>query len=230
MLMTLVVNARDAMPQGGRLTIQISRLTLESPLARGEQSVPVGPWVTLEVRDTGVGMDKETLSRIFEPFFTRKEQGRGTGLGLAMVYGIIEQSGGHIHASSEPGAGSCFTLYLPRAASDPASSEEARPAETFQAGCETVLLVEDEPPLRALAREMLECEGYRVLVAGGGPEALEGAAGFSRPNHQLVTDVVIPGPSGRPLAPAMRETQPQPHLLFLPGYTQDALVPHRLVR
>src|SRR6185503_5474469 len=144
--------------QGGRLTLEISRLDLDAPLARGERTIPAGPWVVLEVRDTGVGMDKETLSRIFEPFFTRKERGRGTGLGLAMVYGIVEQSGGHIHARSEPGVGSSFTIYLPRAASTPALQETAHPAAAHDPGCETVLLVEDEPPVRALAREMLECE------------------------------------------------------------------------
>src|SRR5262249_22757374 len=172
-IMNLVVNARDAMPQGGQITLSTSNVVIEENRARGLLPVPPGPYVRLEVSDTGCGMDEPTRARIFEPFFTTKPVGKGTGLGLATVYGIVKQSNGHVQVESEPGRGTTFRVYLPPVGLGPAPADESRSSEADNPGAkETVLLVEDETPVRNIAREILKRNNYSVLEACDGNEAL----------------------------------------------------------
>jgi CheY-like chemotaxis protein len=224
-ILNLVVNARDAMPRGGTLTIETSELTLAEAQARVAGTTT--PCVGLVVRDTGHGMDAATRSRIFEPFFTTKEQGKGTGLGLATVYGIVEQSGGHVLVESEPGHGATFFVYLPRAeGASPATPASAQPAAPATRG-ETVLVVEDEPEVRALVVDVLERAGYAVLVADDGEAAARTAETHAGAIALVVTDVVMPRMSGADLAAALRVTRPDTKILFMSGYVgkvdQDAL-------
>jgi two-component system, cell cycle sensor histidine kinase and response regulator CckA len=230
-IMNLAVNARDAMPQGGRLTIETSNVELDSSFSRHAVVMSPGKYVMLAVTDNGCGMDAETQAHLFEPFFTTKEKGKGTGLGLATVYGIVKQSGGYIWVYSEPGGGTSFKIYLPRieeeranAVRNPRTASKALPR-----GCETVLLVEDEDGVRQLAREYLEMNGYTVIAAEDGHTALELAAMHGGPIHLLMTDVVMPGISGRELAQRIAKTRPEIKVLYMSGYTDQAVVHHGIL-
>jgi PAS domain S-box-containing protein len=229
-IVNLAVNARDAMPQGGRLTLEAANVELDSGYASSHQSVLPGQYVMFAMSDTGIGMDAKTQARIFEPFFTTKEPGKGTGLGLSTVYGIVKQSGGYIWAYSEPGKGAAFKVYLPRI-DQPA--EAMAPGEPGVAelplASETVLLVEDEKAVRNLAREVLECRGYHVLEAAGALEALEVAERYKKHIHLLLTDVVMPQMGGRELAEQLARLHPETKVLFMSGYADNAVVHHGLL-
>ncbi len=224
-LMNLCLNARDAMPTGGKLTLETRSILLETALSKGLFEMHPGLYVQVSVSDTGHGMDAETKAHIFEPFFTTKEQGKGTGLGLAMVYGIVKQSDGYIMVYSEPGYGTTFKVYLPAVTED---SEFTLPSQAADVpgGTETVLLAEDEESVRSLTRLILERLGYHVLAASTGPEALQMAAAHPGPIDLLVTDVVMPGMSGRQVAQALRLRNPSLRVLYVSGYTDDAIVRH----
>jgi len=228
-IMNLAINARDAMPQGGQLTIETKNVTLDKEYVRQHVEVQPGPYVMLAISDTGVGMDKETMSHLFEPFFTTKEVGKGTGLGLATVYGIVKQSGGHITVYSEPGLGTTFKVYLPRVEEESAAEEEPQlqiPAELLQ-GQETILVVEDEEVVRDLAVRVLRKQGYTVLQAQDGAEALRVCREHQGPIHLLITDVVMPGGmSGRQVAEQLQPLQPEMKVLYMSGYTENAIVHH----
>ncbi|MGA8150250.1 MAG: PAS domain S-box protein [Terriglobales bacterium] len=224
-IMNLVVNSRDAMPNGGRIAVQTANVTLDKDDLRREYSyIQPGSYVKLSVSDNGHGMDKETQTRIFEPFFTTKEKGKGTGLGLSTVYGIIKQSGGYVLVQSEVGQGTTFRIYLPRVeeAAQP-SSQVPVPLE-LNGGSETVLLVEDEESVRELVRETLEAKGYNVLQAENGAAALRLTQQYSDPIDMLITDVVMPGMSGRELSARLSASHPYTKVLYLSGYTEDAIV------
>jgi len=218
-IMNLAVNARDAMPHGGKLIIETSNVDVGEEYALSHRPFLAGPYVLLTVSDTGVGMDQETKAHLFEPFFTTKELGRGTGLGLATVYGVVKQSGGYIWAYSEPGQGSVFKIYLPRV--DQAALKIRPSGEAIQIlrGTETVLLVEDEQSLRALTRDLLERSEYTVLEASSGAHALEVAQRHGGPIHLLLTDVVMPGMNGGILAANLAPLHPEMKVLFMSGYT-----------
>jgi PAS domain S-box-containing protein len=223
-IMNLVVNAKDAMPNGGKITIQTGNVHLDDSYRREHTYINPGPYVMLSVSDTGCGMDKETLSRVFEPFFTTKEKGKGTGLGLSTVYGIVKQSGGYVFAQSELGHGTTFRIYLPRVEEAAQPADTVKPCESITHGTETVLLVEDEESVRQLVRETLESRGYKVIEAENGEVALKISATCQEPIHLLITDVVMPGISGRELAKQLSKTHPHTRILFLSGYTEDAIV------
>jgi len=225
-LLNLAVNASDAMPNGGWLTLATGNVTLDEAYARTHAEVEPGPYVMLSVSDTGHGMTAEVQAHIFEPFFTTKEVGKGTGLGLATVYGIAKQSGGHITVHSEPGHGAVFKLYLPRVEEAPGAAEPARPTEITRRGSETVLLVEDDEPLRTLAREILSIQGYTVLDATSPSEALRLADVHPGPIHLLLTDVVMPQMNGRQVADHLLAARPGLKVLFMSGYTDAAIVEH----
>jgi PAS domain S-box-containing protein len=224
-VINLAVNARDAMPEGGRLLIETANVELDEGYARLHVGqVRAGPYVLLAVSDSGCGMDAETRARIFEPFFTTKELGKGTGLGLATVYGIVKQSDGFIWVYSEPGQGTTFKVYLPRV-DEPARPAPAEPSEVARARAEeTVLLVEDDDALRALSQEMLESLGYRVMVAASGDAALAGLEARREPVDLILTDVVMPRMGGRHLAERARALHPESRVLFMSGYTDDAVL------
>ena len=226
-IVNLVVNARDAMPEGGRLTIETADVELDAAFASRHVTVPAGPYVMLAVTDTGEGMDEQTRSRVFEPFFTTKGPGKGTGLGLATVYGIVKQSGGDIQLSSERGRGTSFKIYLPRVAEQASEPGPTRPATApVPRGDETVLLVEDEPEVRDLAREILEASGYTVLQACDPQDALLMAERHAGPIRLLLTDVIMPRQSGRALAERLRPLRPELQVLYMSGYTNEAIVRH----
>jgi len=221
-LMNLAVNARDAMPRGGKLTIEAAVVDPDDAFRREHPDVPAGRQVMISVTDTGVGMDPEVSKHIFEPFFTTKEKGKGTGLGLATVYGIVTQSGGHVEVETAPGQGTRFRIFLPAVEVAPAIAPAA--PEEVVGGSETLLLVEDEAALRSLGQEILRDQGYKVLAAGSGGEALELARNHTAPIHLLVTDVVMPGMDGRELADRLAPLHPETRCLFMSGYTDDAIV------
>jgi len=226
-IVNLVVNSRDAMPQGGRLTVETADVELDAAYASRHFSVPPGPYVMLAVSDTGEGMDEQTRSRVFEPFFTTKGPGKGTGLGLATVYGIVKQSGGDIQLYSEPGRGTAFKIYLPRVAQVSAEVDDTTsPSAAVARGDETVLLVEDEPEVRDLAREILEVSGYTVLQACDPLEAVVMAERHPGPIHLLLTDVIMPRQSGRALVERLRPLRPEMQVLYMSGYTNEAIVRH----
>ncbi len=226
-VLNLVLNARDAMPAGGQLTIRTRLADVGQDFSASHPGVDPGQYVLLSVEDSGSGMDRETMSHIFEPFFSTKEKGRGTGLGLATVFGIVEQSGGHIFVRSEVGKGTAFEIYLPGIPVEP--TQEERPAAspaTALSGTETILLVEDEDGLRALFQETLELWGYRVVPARNAAEAMEAAAHEEMLLHLLLTDVVMPGMSGRELGRRLLQSRPALKVLYTSGYTNDAIVQH----
>lgn len=225
-LMNLAVNARDAMPEGGQLTIETANVDLNEQYVRFRPGLQPGRYVLLVISDTGCGMDKETQSRIFEPFFTTKEKGKGTGLGLAIVYGAVKQSGGEIRVYSEPGKGTTFRIYLPRVDEAVEAPEEPRAVAATPAGSETVLLVEDDEGVRAGVAEILSMLGYRVLQAGCGEDACTLNDGYNEPIHLLLTDVVMPGMNGRELAERLAALRPQMKIVFMSGYTENAVVEH----
>ena len=221
--MNLAVNARDAMPGGGMLTIETRAAEVVGTMMAAERS-PIGPgrYVVVSVTDTGEGMDEATKSRVFEPFFTTKAPGKGTGLGLSTVFGIVRQCGGAIRLRSERGAGTTFEVYLP-SVGDPARRARSGPHQTVVRGTETILVVEDEPALRLVARKILENAGYTVLVASNGEEALTYFRRAVTPVHLLLTDVVMPGMSGPTLVGRVREEGGRTSILYTSGYADDAL-------
>jgi signal transduction histidine kinase len=225
-IMNLVVNARDAMPRGGKLSIETSNVYLDESYAREHVSVDPGEYVMLAISDTGCGMNEETRQRIFEPFFTTKESGKGTGLGLSMVYGIVKQSGGNIWVYSEEGRGTTFKIYFPRVTAE--AEEYRRVGDTFEMpkGTETILLVEDAALVRTLARQVLETAGYKVLEAASAEAALT----ICEPNGTridlLLTDVVMPGMSGNDMSKILLARQPDMPVLYMSGYTDEAIVQH----
>jgi PAS domain S-box-containing protein len=227
-ILNLAVNARDAMPTGGKLTIETANADLSSEYVEAHRPVVPGRYAMVAVSDTGTGMDQATQARLFEPFFTTKEKGKGTGLGLATVYGIVKQSGGYIWAYSEPGRGTAFKVYLPRV---DAPVEPAPPPHLAgtPAGTETVLLAEDDDLLRPLARELLKKLGYTVLDARHATDALAVALRHEGPIHLLVSDVVMPGESGLQLARHLIERHPTLRVLYMSGYTDEAIVRHGLL-
>jgi len=230
-ILNLAVNARDAMPEGGRLTIETANVDLDESFSHSSVMLSPGPYVMLAVTDNGCGMDVETQTHIFEPFFTTKEKGKGTGLGLATVYGIVKQSGGYVWVYSEPGRGTSFKVYLPRVWDEQTTPGRDRRVEgkSLPQGTETVLLVEDEKGVRELAREYLEMTGYTVIEAENGHTALELAALHSGPIHLLMTDVVMPGISGRELSERVKTIRPDIRVLFMSGYTDQAVVHHGIL-
>src|SRR5213596_3193080 len=223
-IVNLVVNARDAMPQGGRLTIATANVDV-AERALSAMAVPPGRYVVLRVTDTGTGMDAATLEWAFEPFFTTKPRGKGSGLGLATVYGIVRQSGGHVDVESTPGAGTTFRIYLPRVTAEAEAGVEDAAAAPAR-GAETVLVVEDDERVRALARKVLEQAGYRVLVAAGGKEALAAAEGHDGPIDVLMTDVVMPEMSGRTLTRRLAQRHPGLKVLYMSGYSDEDIAQH----
>jgi len=225
-IMNLAVNACDAMPHGGKLTIETANVNLDEDYARRDGNAAPGPYVRLSVSDTGCGMDAETRARIFEPFFTTKEGGKGTGLGLATVYGIVKQSGGYIWVYSEVGQGTAFKIYLPRAPGSAEVRQQEEVQQTLPGGVETVLVAEDDPAVRALVCGALADRGYTVQEARDGREALAAARLYKGPIHLLLTDVVLPHMSGRRLAERLRAERPESRLLYMSGYTDDAVVSH----
>lgn len=227
--MNLVVNARDAMPQGGKLTIETANVHLDETYAASHLSVVPGPHVMLAVADTGTGMTPDVQARLFEPFFTTKDPGKGTGLGLASVYGIVKQSGGNIWVYSEPGHGTTFKIYFPCAEK---SEMVAGPADApaMLTGDETILVVEDNHSLRVLVSKILQRYGYAVLRAATPDDALRLCGEHGDSVHLLLTDVVMPGTSGPSLASELTARHPAMRVLYMSGYTDDAIVRHGLLK
>jgi two-component system cell cycle sensor histidine kinase/response regulator CckA len=224
-LMNLAVNARDAMPAGGKLMIATSNVEVGEGDSACQIALNPGSYVQLMVSDTGCGMSEQTRARIFEPFFTTKDKSKGTGLGLSTVYGIVTQTGGNVSVCSEPGHGTTFKVYLPRdrsAVIAPVTTQPSSPGRTT--GTETILAVEDEEALRRIVKRILETAGYTVLTAEDGEDALLTAARHVGPIHLLLTDVVMPRMSGRALAQALCATRPTLEVLYMSGYTNDAIV------
>ncbi len=223
-LMNLAVNARDAMPAGGRLIIETERMELDEEFADRHLELEEGPYVRLSVTDTGIGMDEKTLEHLFEPFFTTKEPGRGTGLGLATVYGIVSQHGGAISVYSQPGEGTTFKVYLPRLEQE-APEQEPEPADReIPRGTETVLVVEDEDAVRSLARRVLERQGYSVLVASDPAEARGVFSEHSQEIDLLLTDVIMPGENGDQLYESLSARNPSLKVLYMSGYASSTVM------
>jgi CheY-like chemotaxis protein len=222
--MNLAVNARDAMPDGGKLTLETANVTLDENYARGHAPAAPGEYVMLAVSDTGLGMDAETQTHIFEPFFTTKGP-KGTGLGLSTVYGIVKQSGGYIWVRSEPGRGTTFKVYLPRVAAMEETITTQPPVTVAEGarGQETILLVEDEATVRKLTRDYLRTQGYKVLEAADPAVALQITIAHGGPIQLLLTDVIMPGMNGRELAQQVGSVRPETRVLYMSGYTENAI-------
>ena len=219
-VINLAVNAKDAMPQGGTLTVGSAQMDLREPLVTELATVTPGHYVLLAVRDTGMGMDAEVLSHLFEPFFTTKEPGMGTGLGLATIHGIVRKLGGVITVESKPGRGSTFRVFLPRVEHEEAGSSETADALPSDSGTETVLIAEDDPVVRMLTGEILRRKGYEVLEAGGGQEALAIARRHDGPIHLLLSDLSMPGMTGLELRERFMKMRPSSKTLFMSGYSK----------
>jgi PAS domain S-box-containing protein len=228
-LMNLAVNARDAMPDGGTLTLRTSNKDVDEAESRRLPALKAGPYVLVTVTDTGTGIPEEIRTRVFEPFFTTKEAGKGTGLGLATVYGIVKQSDGFVYVDSEVGAGTTFTVYLPRVEREESRSVTARGQAVSAGGVETILVAEDDPTLREITRELLEASGYTVVTAAGGQEALSLASETPAAISLLVTDVVMSGMSGKELATQLESRFPRLRVLYVSGYTADVIGPKGLL-
>ena len=225
-IMNLAVNSRDAMPQGGRLTLEVASITVDQDSWGWQAEMPQGAYVVLTIGDTGLGMDEATKTRVFEPFFTTKERGKGTGLGLAMVHGIVNQSGGYILLDSEPGRGTTVRVYLPQF-SISTMQDEILPDEEeslqVQEPKETIMLVEDDSLVRGVARKILQLYGYNIIEANTGEEALELGKKYPGPIHLLLTDIIMPGMNGRELADYWKLLHPETKVLYTSGYTENAL-------
>ncbi|HSE41367.1 MAG TPA: response regulator, partial [Acidobacteriota bacterium] len=222
-IMNLAINARDAMPEGGKLIIETSNTEMDEEYTSHHAGSRIGQYVLLTVSDTGTGMSEATMARIFEPFFTTKEQGRGTGLGLSTVYGIVKQSEGYITVYSEPGHGSSFRVYFPRI--DEEKEIPKIPITTQDSslrGTETVLIVDDNEPVRSAMSALLEMQGYHVLQAANGPESIELVRRMNEPVHLMITDIVMPAMSGLALAESLRKFQPKLRVLCMSGYSREA--------
>jgi CheY-like chemotaxis protein len=225
-LMNLAANARDAMPKGGRLLIETAGVRLDDAYVHAHSIVPPGDYVLLTVTDSGEGIAAEHLPHIFEPFYTTKEEGRGTGLGLATVYGIVKQNSGFIWVYTEPGLGTTLKIYLPRAKDARVAPQASLPVKGYSGGCETVLLAEDEPAVRQSTREFLSLNGYIVLEAKNGTDALAIAREYKSPIHLMITDVVMPQMGGAKLAGELAFERPDMKVLFVSGYAESTVQRH----
>jgi two-component system, cell cycle sensor histidine kinase and response regulator CckA len=228
-IINLTVNARDAMPRGGKLTIETANVMLDEDAVRGFVDVKSGHYVRLCVSDTGVGMDRETREHLFEPFFTTKEPGKGTGLGLATVYGIVKQSGGHVWVYSEPGWGTTFKVYFPRYGDVAEPGRPALEAGPAPGGTETILVVEDDEMIRSLIRDILESTGYRVLVADDPEQGMKLIGEQQDEINLLLTDLILPGMSGRELVDRVTKEKPEMRVLFMSGYSDEAVARHGIL-
>lgn len=230
-IINLAVNARDAMPQGGKLLIETTNIVLDEVYTNEHYEIKAGDYVMLAITDNGHGMTGELLEHIFEPFFTTKEMSKGTGLGLATVYGIIKQNGGEINVYSEPEKGTTFKIYFPRAEGDNSKKDSLRaPQSPSPSGTETILLVEDEELVRKLCFDILTNQGYTVLEAKNGMEALDRCQGYHGHIDLLLTDVVMPKMSGTELAEKITKFHPDIHILFMSGYTENAIVQNGILK
>ena len=219
------------MPKGGELLIQTDNVTLDENDAERHASLKPGLYARMSVSDSGLGMDADTKTRIFEPFFTTKPKGKGTGLGLAMVYGIVRQHGGNIEVYSEPGQGSRFNIYLPAVNEEPIELPKAKQIPPkLPTGTETILLVEDEPTVRVVASKVLKKLGYRVLEATNGGDAMIASQSHPEKIDLLLTDIVMPGMNGRELADTLQPQRPDMKVLFTSGYTEDYIVHHGVLK
>jgi CheY-like chemotaxis protein len=227
-MMNLAVNARDAMPEGGGLTIETADVDLDDVFVAQHRGARAGKHVLIAVSDTGSGMDEETRTHLFEPFFTTKPFGKGTGLGLATVYGVVKQSRGSIWVYSEPGKGSTFKIYLPFAKG---TAEPPPPPVDQQAlrGTETVLVVEDKVEVRGVIEKTLRRHGYTVIAAAGSAEAIAAAQAHEGPIHAMLTDVILPGASGREIARQVVATRPSLRVLYMSGYTDEVIAHHGML-
>ena len=228
-ILNLCVNARDAMPRGGKITIETANVELDESYTRTHRTVIPGPYVMMAISDDGAGMDKETQSRIFDPFFTTKERGKGTGLGLSTVYGIVKQSEGNIWVYSEPGKGTTFKIYLPRVEKSVEKIVKTKEPVKSLTGTETVLVVEDDGMVRKLAHKVLKDYGYKVLVAENGKEGLKICEENKGPIHLMLTDVVMPEMGGRKLADHLKDLRPEIKVLYMSGYTDNTIVHHGIL-
>jgi len=228
-IMNLAINARDAMPHGGKLILETANVVLGKDGGEEQTECKPGTYVCLTVSDTGTGMDEEVRSHLFEPFFTTKEVGKGTGLGLSTVRGIVTQSGGSIKVHSEVGMGTTFRIYLPQVMQDTSSDAKKPASGTLRSGQETILVVEDEEFVRELTMRILEQQGYSVLAASHPDEALRCSAQHDGPIHLLVTDVVMPEMGGRELASRLTASRPETRVLYVSGYTDDAIMQHGIL-
>jgi two-component system cell cycle sensor histidine kinase/response regulator CckA len=225
-VLNLAINARDAMPQGGRLTLKVDRVTLDETFCQWHPEAQPGPFVMLIVGDTGTGMDEITMAKAFEPFFTTKETGKGTGLGLAMVHGVVKQSGGFIRLASKPGQGTSMEVYLPLASQEMVKDEQALAIEGDLKGEETILLVEDDPLVRRVAGKILKTYGYKILEAENGLEALHLGHRHPYPIDLLLTDIIMPDMNGRDLAERWKIIHPESRILFTSGYNENIIAQH----